>query len=120
MNWDQYYWFYTPQKQFADFGALENLPQPQVSAIKKTYKEEDEWVVEINLSNTSKNIAFSIELLLVDKDTEEPILPVYWSDNYVSLVNDDTKTITARCSLSDTNSEPVVIIQGVNIDRIKK
>jgi exo-1,4-beta-D-glucosaminidase len=120
MDWEQYYWFYTPQKQFADFSALNDLPQSQVSATKEARKEKDEWIVEINLSNTGQNIAFSMELLLVDKDTDEPLLPVYWSDNYVSLVNGDAKTITARCSLSDTNSEPAVIIQGINVDRIKK
>lgn len=120
MDWDQYYWYYTPQKQYADFNELNNLPQPQVNATKKTYQENDEWVVEVNLSNTSKNIAFGIELILVDNQTENPILPVYWDDNYVSLVNDDTKKITARCSLADATSEPSVIIQGINVERIKK
>jgi exo-1,4-beta-D-glucosaminidase len=120
MDWDQYYWFYTPQTQYADFHELHNLPQPQVNVAKKAYKENGEWVVEVNLSNTSKNIAFSIELLLVDSQTENPILPVYWDNNYVSLVNDDTKKITARCSLADATSEPSVIIQGINVERIKK
>lgn len=120
MDWNQYYWFYTPQKRYADFNALNNLPQPQVNATKKAYKENGEWVVEVTLSNTSKNIAFSMELLLVDESTDEPILPVYWDDNYVSLVNDDTKTITARCGIADAQSEPAVIIQGVNIPKIKK
>ena len=76
-------------------------------------------MVGIELSNTSKNIAFSIELLLVDNQTENPILPVYWSDNYISLVNDDTRTITARCSLADAPSEPSVIVEGINVERIK-
>ncbi len=120
MDWDQYYWFYTPQKRYADFHELNDLPQPQVSVTKKVYKEDDEWVVEVNLDNTSKNIAFGIELLLVDNQTENPVLPVYWSDNYVSLVNDDTRTIRARCSLADAPSEPSVIIQGINVERIKK
>ena len=99
---------------------MNDLPQPQVSVTKKVYKEDDEWVVEVNLDNTSKNIAFGIELLLVDNQTENPVLPVYWSDNYVSLVNDDTRTIRARCSLADAPSEPSVIIQGINVERIKK
>jgi exo-1,4-beta-D-glucosaminidase len=120
MDWDQYYWFYTPQKQYADFHKLNNLPQSQVRATKNVYKEEGEWVVEVELSNTSKNIAFSIELLLVDNQTDNPILPVYWSDNYVSLVNDDSKTLIARCSLADAISEPSVIIQGINVEGIKK
>jgi exo-1,4-beta-D-glucosaminidase len=120
MDWDQYYWFYTPQKRYADFHELNTLPSSQVNVTKKVYKEDGEWVVEVDLSNTSRNIAFSIELLLVDKQTENPILPVYWSDNYVSLVNDDTKTIIARCSLDDVISEPSVIIQGINVEQIKK
>lgn len=120
MDWNQYYWFYTPQKQFADFAELNNLPQPQVNATKKIFKDKNEWVVEVNLSNTSKNIAFGIELLLIDSQSNEPILPVYWSDNYISLVNDDTKVLTARCNLDDSSSEPTVIIHGINIKQIIK
>ncbi|MDR0573562.1 MAG: neutral/alkaline non-lysosomal ceramidase N-terminal domain-containing protein [Tannerella sp.] len=120
MDWSAYYWFYTPQKQFANFQALNRLPQARIDATKKAYRENDEWVIEITLSNTAKNIAFCMELLLVDSVTEEPILPVYWSDNYVSPVGGETKTISARCSLSDASSEPSVIIQGVNTGRIKK
>lgn len=120
MDWSQYFWYYTPQKQFADFSAINNLPEPQVSLTKKVSQENGEWVVEATLSNTSKHIAFGIELLLVDKDTDEPVLPVYWTDNYVSLVNDDTKKIIARCSVEDSKNEPAIIIQGVNVKSIKK
>jgi exo-1,4-beta-D-glucosaminidase len=120
MEWDRYYWFYTPPQRYADFHELNTLPPSQVNVTKKVYKENGEWVVEVDLSNTSRNIAFSLELLLVDTQTENPVLPVYWSDNYVSLVNDDTKTITARCSLNDAISEPSVIIQGINVEQIKK
>ena len=96
------------------------MPEPQVSLTKKVSQENGEWVVEATLSNTSKHIAFGIELLLVDKDTDEPVLPVYWTDNYVSLVNDDTKKIIARCSVEDSKNEPAIIIQGVNVKSIKK
>ena len=120
MEWNQYYWFYTPQKQFANFNALKNLPESQVNVSKNVYQENNEWVIDVILSNSGKNIAFCIELLLVNKDTEEPVLPVYWTDNYVSLINNDTKKITARCSIDEVASEPDVIIQGINVNQIKK
>lgn len=120
MDWGTYYWFYTPQKTFADFGKLNTLPEARVGASKKVKKENGEWVVEVTLSNTGKHIAFCLEMLLVDASTGEPILPVFWDDNYVSLVNDDSKTCIARCSEEDAPDEPSVIIQGVNIDTITK
>jgi exo-1,4-beta-D-glucosaminidase len=117
MDWDQYFWFYTPQKKFANFTALNQLPKSQVTASKKVRKEKGEWVVEVTISNTSKNIAFCIEMMLLD-DSGNPVLPVFWDDNYVSLVKDDTRTITVRCYEDDCVSEPKVVIRGVNIDEI--
>ncbi len=119
MDWSKYFWYYTPQKDFANLKRLNELPLPQVNASKKVKKENGEWVVEVTLSNTSKHIAFCIELLLVN-DAGEPVLPVYWTDNYVSMINDDKKVITARCSETDIATEPKVIIQGVNVKPMKR
>ncbi len=118
MDWSKYFWFYTPQKKFANLTALNNLPEPQVTASKKARKENGEWVVDVTVSNTSKNIAFCIEMMMLD-NSGNPVLPVFWNDNYISLVNDDTKTITVRCSEADCASEPKIVIRGVNIEEIK-
>jgi exo-1,4-beta-D-glucosaminidase len=115
MDWDTYYWFYTPQKVFADFTRLNSLPEARVNASKKARKERGEWLIEITLANAGKQIAFCMEMLLLDPSTGDPVLPVFWDDNYVSLTGGETKTYTVRCSEADVSSEPVVTINGINI-----
>ena len=117
MDWDQYFWYYTPQKRFANLTALNHLPKSQVTASKKVRRENGEWVMDVTISNTSQNIAFCMEMMLLD-NSGHPVLPVFWDDNYVSLVHNDTRTITVRCYHEDCTSEPKVIIRGVNIETI--
>jgi exo-1,4-beta-D-glucosaminidase len=118
MDWERYYWYYTPQKEFADLKALNSLPQADLSAVKNMYRDNGEWVVEIDLSNTGKPIAFCMELLLVDA-SGEPVVPVYWDDNYVSVTGGSRRKLTVRCSETDVAGEPAVLIQGVNIRTVK-
>lgn len=120
MDWSRFYWFYTPQNKYANMKALNDLAPAQVSASKKVFQENGEWVVEVTLNNTGKTIAFALELLLANQSDKEPVLPVYWTDNYVSLVANSTKVVTARCSVEENPAEPVVIIQGVNMEPIEK
>jgi exo-1,4-beta-D-glucosaminidase len=110
VDWEQYHWFYSPQKAFADFKDLNTLSQAQVNVSQKTCQDDGEWVVEVTLNNIGANIAFCIELTLTDSLTGDPIRPIYWSDNYISLVPQETKTVTARCPQS-----PTLTLQGINI-----
>ncbi|MDR2139059.1 MAG: glycoside hydrolase family 2 [Tannerella sp.] len=119
MDWEQYYWYYTPQKEYADLKALNSLPQAAISALKRLSVENGEWVVEIDLNNTGRHIAFCMELLLVDA-SDEPVLPVYWDDNYVSLPGGARRKLTARCSRTDVAGPPSVLIRGVNIPALKR
>ena len=44
------------------------------------------------------------------------VLPVYDSDNYISFVPGETKTITMEAALSDLKGEiPLILVDGWNI-----
>jgi hypothetical protein len=44
------------------------------------------------------------------------VLPVFYSDNYVSLVPNETKTVTIEAALSDFNGEDaLVVFDGWNV-----
>ncbi|KAI0008568.1 glycoside hydrolase family 2 protein [Xylariaceae sp. FL0662B] len=86
LNWDDSDWFYTPVDEYANFTALDDLQTAKISTTIKTspHGEGSEDAVAVVLENHSSVPAFFIRLNLVDKHGED-ILPVIWSDNYVTL-----------------------------------
>ncbi len=90
-------WYVTPNSAFADFSALSSLPSAQVDVkIEKRTRigQGREW--QVSLSNATDRIAFFLELQLVRDKNGEPILPVLWSDNDLSLLPHERKTVTVR------------------------
>ncbi len=116
MNWAQYFWYYTPIKEFADYTAINTMDKTEIKASKKIVKEGEEWEIALNLKNESGKISFFNELDLAGKKSGQSILPVFWSDNYVSLLPDEQKTITVKFYGKDLGDDtPVISINGVNL-----
>jgi exo-1,4-beta-D-glucosaminidase len=110
-------WYYhTPTKQYADFTALNDLPKVKVSAnlTEKRSGEETEFVVE--LKNDNPQIAFFIHPQIRDEQSGMTILPVLWSDNYVSLLPGESRKLTAKIKnkyLKD--KKPHLLVEGYNL-----
>ncbi len=48
--------------------------------------------------------------------SNERVLPVFHSDNYVSLVPGETRTITVEAAVADLKGEtPLVVVDGWNV-----
>jgi exo-1,4-beta-D-glucosaminidase len=120
MDWNQHFWFYTPQKQYADFTKVNSMEKTDISASKEIVHQGDEWEVMVTLTNPSEKLAFFMELMAVKKSNGMSILPVFWSDNYVSLAPGESKKITLKFYAKDLGSDELQInIQGVNLKEIK-
>ncbi len=90
-------WYYhTPTKQYANYLELETLKKVNLSHSVAKKENESHVIYEITLKNPSENIAFFTELRMVDSKTGLSILPVIWSDNYISLVPGETGVYTAK------------------------
>ncbi len=106
--------YYTPSKEFADFTLLNSLPSVRVN-IEHHFKVIGENMkVTAKLENVSDQIAFLIELKVSGKKSGETILPVFWEDNFISLLPSEKRTIEAV--FVTTNDEPVLTINGWNLE----
>ncbi len=85
--------FYTPSKQYADFTMIREMGKAHVEAVVKRKKEGRCAGYRVELWNPSEQIAFFTELALVDADQEETLLPVFWEDNYLSLVPGEKRQV---------------------------
>jgi len=86
-------WFVTENSKFADFHYLSSMPKAKVvSRIKSKINEKGETHYEVEMENQSDQIAFNLEMKLVD-EKGELIVPVLWEDNYVTLQPKEKKIV---------------------------
>jgi len=107
--------YYTPSKRYADLTMLNSLLPADVDVTHRVETVGEERRITVELVNRGDKIAFFIELLLTDATTAEPIVPIFWQDNYVTLLPNETKTLTA--TFLSTEQPPALAIHGWNITR---
>jgi len=116
-------WFFTPNKEYADFTGLEELPEANIP-IKFSFKQKgDDGQIRVSVNNRSKHIAFFIHFNVTRSKTGNSVLPIFWDDNYVSLLPGEKREINAHFALDDLNGEtPLLEVSGWNVPmkRFKK
>jgi len=110
-------WYYTPQTDFADFSALENLPKASVRAtLHPAAGSEHDAAFRVVVLNTGKSISFLTRLRLVTGKEHAEILPVFWEDNYISLLPGEKREVSVRARKSDLlAAKPSLIVDGFNL-----
>lgn len=116
LQWDNSTWYYTPITKFADFSAISTMKTAQVSATVSDAKcrphAPDVKPRKVTLQNKSDVPAFFVSLNLIDKNGDD-VLPVLWSDNYVTLWPHEKLDIT----LGEYTPGDRVEIKGFNVKR---
>ena len=108
-----FYWHALPDHP-DDFTALNKMPAVTLEAKVERQDADGKRVVTVTLHNPAKSIALMAHVQLRRKSGER-VLPAYYSDNYVSLVPNETKTIVIDADLSDFNGEDaLVVVDGWN------
>ena len=112
---DNFYWR-SRQKEPADLSALASMQTVKLSA-KAAYKCDDgKMEMQVTLRNPGKSIALMAHLQLHRAKSGKRVLPVYYSDNYVSLAPGESKTITIEAVEKDLEGEqPLVLVDGWNV-----
>ena len=109
-------WFVTPNAAFADLTALASLPPAEVALEQRVEEAGGERRVLATLTNRSAGVAFFVELKLVGERSDEPLLPVLWDDNYVSLLPGERREVAATLPRHvAAHQTPRVVISGFNV-----
>src|SRR5437660_6924833 len=114
LAWDKSTWYYTPTTRHADLTALASLPRTNVQA---------EWSMDasaspeprarVTIANTGRALAFQVRLKALDASGSE-ILPVYWQDNYVSLLPGERRDISVAVP-TWAPRVTAVVLEGWNV-----
>lgn len=116
MDWDKTTWAYTPMKSYTEYSFLNHLPQSRVIASYTKEETDDNMIIKTRLSNPTDKIAFFISLTIND-DKAESICPVFWDDNYISLLPGEKRDIECRIPKQSLKSGNLNIqLNGWNIE----
>jgi beta-galactosidase/beta-glucuronidase len=110
-----FYWRSLPEHP-DDFNDLNKLPMVTLNAKAASKDADGKRVVTVTLHNQSKDIALMAHMQLRRQKSGERVLPVFYSDNYVSLVPNETRTITIEADVNGFNGEnALVVFDGWNV-----
>jgi len=109
---------YTPQAEFGDLTGLVTLPQVrlQSSATIEQPAGASTGKAHIRVKNPSAGVAFQIRLRLANKKDDLDVVPVFWDDNYFSLLPGEERLISVSYDASQLHGEhPAIQVGGFNI-----
>jgi exo-1,4-beta-D-glucosaminidase len=107
--------FYTPSREYADFKLLRQLPQIELDVQCRFESQGDITAAMVELANNSPQIAFFNELAICGTKSGATILPVFWEDNYISLVPNESRTVKATFGVEDLgDDQPMLKLNGWN------
>jgi exo-1,4-beta-D-glucosaminidase len=107
---------YTPQKDFADLTGLNSLPQVKLDVRATSHGTGETGTIELHVKNGSNSVAFMIHPRLTKGQNGDDLVPIFWDDNYFSLLPGEEKTVTVSFAVGDlSGSEPVLTIDGYNV-----
>lgn len=109
-----FYW--RGKAQQADFTAMDSMPTVGLNASASYRVEKGKCLVEVTLSNPTKQVALMAHAQLRREESNQRVLPVYYSENYVSLLAGEQRTIRIEASVDDLKGEkPMVVVDGWNV-----
>lgn len=106
---DNLYWY---PDESGKYSGLNQMKEVNVDySVKKTASDK----IEVTVKNPKNNpIAFFSRISLLDSKTGERILPVFYDDNYISVVPGGSKTVEINY-IPQTGVTPKVSIKGWNV-----
>jgi beta-mannosidase len=113
-----FYWQNTtPDNEHTDLTGLAALPTADLQATATMRSEGTNTIMTVTLQNPTPTIALMTHLQLHQKRSGKRVLPVFYSDNYVTLVPGESRTLTIQFATKDLGRDsPLLLIDGFNVD----
>jgi exo-1,4-beta-D-glucosaminidase len=112
---------YTPQKDYGDLTALNKLPPVDLTLQETVKHHGSDGSVQVTVRNQGKSLAFMVHLRLTRSKGGEDVVPIFWDDNYISLLPGESRQLTAAYENSALGgATPEVEVDGWNIGSVQR
>ena len=117
---DNFYWR-ALQNNEDDFTDLQKMPMVSLDCQVVRHDEGGKCLLNVTLANRSDAVALLAHIQLRRGSLGERVLPVYYGDNYVSLVPGEERSISVEAAVADLHGEePVVAVDGWNVTTVDR
>ena len=104
--------FYWRGVEETNYRALRELPPVKIEAATTSRRDGPRWLLTTELRNPAKTPALLVQVKAVRDRSGDRILPVIYSDNFVSLMPGERRTIVTEVKHADTRGEvPRIVVQ---------
>jgi hypothetical protein len=111
---DNFYW-HAQAGSPDDLTAMDKMPVVTLESQVARTDAAGRAMVTVTLHNAASGLAVMAHVQLRRRGSGERVLPVYYSDNYVSLAPNETRTITMDADVKDLKEEDaLVVVDGWN------
>lgn len=109
--------FYLRGAEDGNYQSLRSLPRINLGYTTKITRSGEEWLLTTTITNATDTPALMVRLKVVGKNSGERLLPIIYSDNYISLMPGEQEIVTMRIKDEDTRGErPSVDMSGFNLN----
>ncbi|PHH70606.1 hypothetical protein CDD82_7018 [Ophiocordyceps australis] len=115
LDWPNSTFYYTPVTTYADLSSLRHMQHATISIKVLGNKYDEAQTLAMELENESSVPAFFVCLNVVD-DMGEDVNPVFWSDNYLSLLPGER--VGVEVGLGGEGAKRIVV-RGVNVEAVE-
>src|SRR5215469_16630727 len=107
---------YTPQKDFADLTLLNSRPPVKLDLATEVHHAGGKGVLTVKVKNPSASVAFQVHFRVTKGKDGDDLVPIFWEDNYFSLLPGEEKTVSAAADPADAEgTSPILELDGYNI-----
>ena len=117
-----FYWLSAKGDASADFTGLGNLPGVNLNiSVSSMQKKGETCSISVTVENQSPSLAFAINPKIIKDSSRELVLPVFWEDNYFSLLPGEKRIVQVEFNMENLEGEkPVVQVEGWNVKTWEK
>ena len=110
---------YTPQKDFGDLTGLNSLPKAKLAITKSLRSTGSAHWMTVSFINNGESVAFMVHPRLTRGKGGDDVVPIFWSDNYFSLLPGEKKSVTVRFDSSSlAGATPELVVDGWNLEPV--
>lgn len=95
----------------SDLGKMENGKTDMTYKVSET---ESEYVFTVKIKNDSKKLSLMNRLAVINKTSDEEVLPTFWNDNFITLFPGEARTIEARVTKNDLKKNDFTVVVDNN------
>lgn len=112
---ENFYWRAVPDDE-DNFTALNQLPTVTLDIEAKRRDAGGKCRLDVRVKNPTHDVALMAHLQLCREQSRQRVLPVFYSDNYLSLLPGESQTLTVEAAVADLGGErPLLAVDGWNV-----